>query len=114
MRAAYEEQMRAGNSGGMKNHANHKQRQSTDAYYGMETHMTPQSSPGHSLSPTRSQKKGTGKTKTPGNSHPQDFNAQAQNWQNQQVDTGYVANNNHHAKKQGSRGAWPGQAWKRF
>jgi len=66
MRAAWEEQRRAGN-GVMGNHFNNQQNQSSDAYYDAGRHMTPQSSPGNSVSPTRSQKKGAGRTKNPGN-----------------------------------------------
>lgn len=115
LRAAYEADKRMQNAGGGPNpHFNHPQiqhNQPGEVYYDNvmdNMHMSPQSSPGHSMSPARNQRKGAGKNKNPGNhnQYSQDFNHQAQNWQNQQIEMGYGANPTQQTrgKGQGGRG----------
>lgn len=108
LRAAYEADKRMGNAGAPDGHFNHQQMQqghSTEVYYDMDRQMSPQSSPGNSMSPQRNQRKGSGKGKNQGNQFPQDFNAQAQNWQKQQMEMGYGAlNHQARGKGQGGRG----------
>lgn len=106
MRANYEAERRMGNMG-PNGHFNHQQDN-----YDMERHASPQSTPGHSLSPTRPQKKGIGKSKNPANQYSQDFNNQGQNWQTQQMDMRYGGNPSQQARQKGQGGRRQGRGGK--